>query len=54
MTGEICIVISSQNCLGKGVLKPPDENSASVSSSKEVANGNKKGHNHPAPQKGAS
>ena len=48
MTGEICIVISSQNCLGKVVFRPPDVNSAIVSSSNEVANANRNDDSRPA------
>ena len=41
ITGEICSVTSSQNCLGKVAFRPPEANSAIVSSSNDVANANR-------------
>ena len=52
MTGETCSVTSSQNCLGSVALRPPEANSAIVSSSNEVANANRNDDSMPAPRIG--
>ena len=48
ITGEICRVTSSQNCLGRVELRPPEANSEMVSSSNEVAKANRKDEVRPA------
>ncbi|MNL69433.1 hypothetical protein D3C87_1942910 [compost metagenome] len=53
ITGESCSVTSSQNCLGRVALSPPEANRAIVSSSNDVANANRKDENRPAARIGS-